>query len=75
MKYQIAIICLGVCLIATLTVLDKYKHGSTEILKVERTQDSSEGEFSLILKDQAHYELTQRQLDSLLISLATDTIR
>jgi len=73
MKYQIATIILGVCLIAVLTVMDKYKQGSTEILKVERTQDGSEGEFNLVTKSFCYYGISQRELDSILISLATDT--
>ena len=74
MRYQIAIIVLGVLLIAALAIRDRHKLENTEVLKVVR-HDGSEGEFSLILKDQAYYELTQRELDSILISLATDTIK
>jgi hypothetical protein len=74
MKYQISTIVLGILLIATLTFIDRHNQ-PTEVLRIERTQDGSKGEFSVILKNQAHYELTQRELDSILISLATDTIK
>jgi hypothetical protein len=77
MKYQITIIGIGIAIIITLALMNKYEvmHPDTEVLKIERTQDGSEGEFNLVTKSFCYYGITQRELDSILISLATDTIK
>ena len=77
MKYQVIIIGLGIAIITTLALMKKHNvmHPNTEILKIERTQDGSQGEFNIVTKSFCYYGITQRDLDSILISLGTDTIQ
>ena len=73
MKYQTALCFLALMIIASILILRR-QSSKTEVLKVVR-HDGQQGEFSVILKGQAHYGLNQRELDSILIRLATDKIK
>ena len=76
MKYQFGVLAFAVGLVLVLTMRHNSKiKQPTEILKVERTQDGSEGEFNIVTKSFCYYGITQRELDSILISLGTDTIQ